>query len=341
MIIRNLSIASLVFIGLSFTMLACDGDTGSNLETQADSSFSSQSTDIMSSVGEELFLSSSGESKNVLGSSSSAQCYMAGMVGIAIWNKENLGIVCPNGVAYYNLDLHVLYQCDGSTPVEIEMPPCEIIGDTITVLDDDAMSSSETDLLKSSSSVAVSTAKYGSMQDSRDGKNYKTIVIGNKTWMAENLNFYKNLDGSIVLDSTFCYDDVLTNCEKYGRLYQEDEASKACPEGWRIPTEEEWDVMRNTVKAQFGVEDANAPLRAVGAWEDKILATNASGFSAVPAGYRNKSGQYDGEGNKAYFWGENGMLYYGWILSRQYELDKESMIRGYYAYSVRCVSSQP
>lgn len=334
MIIRNLSIACLFFIGLSFTMLACDGDTGSNMETQTN------------------FLSSSGETENVLGSSSSVQCYMAGMVGIAIWNKENLGIECPNGVAYYNLDLHILYQCDGATPVEIELPPCEIIGDTITVLDDNigdtitvlndnANSSSETNTFKSSSSVAVSTAKYGKMQDSRDGKNYKTIVIGKKTWMAENLNFFKSADGSIVLDSTFCYDDILANCEKYGRLYQEDEASKACPEGWSIPTEDDWIELSSTVKAEYGVDNLNPPLRAVGAWEDDFMATNASGFSALPAGYRNKSGQYDGEGKKTYFWGENSMLYYGWILSKQYDLDKESMIRGYYAYSVRCVSSQP
>lgn len=200
-------------------------------------------------------------------------------------------------------------------------------------------SSSVKEMIVSSSSVAISTAKYGSLQDSRDGKIYKTIEIGGRIWMAENLNFSKSLDGSIVLDSTFCYDDVLANCEMYGRLYQEDEAIKACPDGWNIPTDEEWSALRDAVKSEFGVSDANGPLRAVGGWEDKVSATNASGFTALPAGYRSKSGQYDGGGSKTYFWGESSMLYYGWILSRQYELDKESLIRGYYAYSIRCVKS--
>lgn len=257
--IRNLSMACLAVTGLSFMMLACDGDTGSNLDSQVEPPYSSQSTFFSSSESEKVLLSSS----------------------------------------------------------------------------------SGTNLLQSSSSVAVSTVKYGTMQDSRDGKQYKTVVIGNKTWMAENLNFSQSADGSIVLDSTFCYDDIPANCEKYGRLYQEDDASKACPEGWRVPTEDDWIELSNTVKAEYVVDNLNSPLRAVGAWEDNLAATNASGFSALPAGFRNKSGQFDGEGKKTCFWGEIDKLYYAWMLSKQYDLDKESLIRGYYAYSIRCVSTQP
>lgn len=351
-LIRNLSIASLVSIGLSFTILACDDSSSSGPETFVEPTSSSQSvvpassedhTTLMSSANEKKTgpVSSSSEVQNksvssssvakVPSSSSVAQCYKDGMAQVTLKSIENVKIGCPNSMTYYNMDLQIFYKCEGSALIEIDMPPCE------SVTPDPVVSSSSV----ASSASVTSNSKYGTLQDVRDGKSYKTVVIGGRTWMAENLNFSKSTDGSVVLDSAFCYDDIPANCEKYGRLYQEDDAIKACPEGWRIPTDEEWAALRNTVKAEYGVSDADAPLREVGAWEDNISATNASGFSARPAGYRAKTGQYDGEGTKAYFWGENSMLYYGWILSKQYELDKESLIRGYFAYSVRCVSSQP
>ena len=176
---------------------------------------------------------------------------------------------------------------------------------------------------------------YDQITDSRDGKSYKTVVIGGKTWMAENLNF--------ATDSSFCYDDVPANCTKYGRLYQEFDAEKACPEGWALPTEDDWRDLVNTAKSEFG--DQNGSLRALDAWEDTIfgdnvVATNATGFSALPGGYRASTGECDGEGKKAYFWGvSNNTLTYAWILSNQYDMDKESGRKGYFAYSVRCVKN--
>ena len=196
-------------------------------------------------------------------------------------------------------------------------------------------SSSETSV--SSSGVGV---EYGTLTDSRDGKNYKTVKIGNLTWMAENLNYDNSATATGSIDSSFCYDGIPANCEKYGRLYQEYAATAVCPEGWRLPTADDWRDLVNTAKEQHG--DNNGSLRAVGEWEntifgDNVTATNASGFSALPAGYRAKTGEYDGQGTKAYFWGEDNMNHYAWILSNQYDLDKESMQRGYYAYAVRCV----
>ena len=200
-------------------------------------------------------------------------------------------------------------------------------------------SSSETSV--SSSSVAtVSNVEYGTLADSRDGKNYKTVVIGGKTWMAENLNFDNSATATGSIDSSFCYDGIPANCTKYGRLYQEYAATAVCPEGWRLPTASDWRDLTTTAKSEFG--DNNGSLRAVGEWEntifgDNVTATNASGFSALPAGYRAKTGECDGEGTKAYFWGEDNMNHYAWILSNQYDMEKESMQRGYFAYAVRCV----
>lgn len=200
------------------------------------------------------------------------------------------------------------------------------------------------DVVLSSSETSVSSsgtsAEYGTFTDARDGKNYKTVKIGSLTWMAENLNFDNSATATGSIDSSFCYDGIPANCTKYGRLYQEYAATVVCPEGWRLPTADDWRDLTTTAKSEFG--DNNGSLRAVGEWEntifgDNVTDTNASGFSALPAGYRAKTGECDGEGTKAYFWGEDNMNHYAWILSNQYDMEKESMQRGYFAYAVRCV----
>ena len=208
------------------------------------------------------------------------------------------------------------------------------------VLSSSEKSSSSETSVSSSSSAAVSNVEYGTLADSRDGKNYKTVKIGNHTWMAENLNYDNSATATGSIDSSFCYDGIPANCTKYGRLYQEYAATTVCPEGWRLPTASDWRDLTTTAKSEFG--DDNGSLRAVGQWEntifgDNVTATNASGFSALPAGYRAKTGECDGEGTKAYFWGEDNMNHYAWILSNQYDMEKESMQRGYFAYAVRCV----
>ena len=208
------------------------------------------------------------------------------------------------------------------------------------VLSSSEKSSSSETSVSSSSSAAVSNVEYGTFTDARDGKSYKTVKIGNLTWMAENLNYDNSATATGSIDSSFCYDGIPANCTKYGRLYQEYAATAVCPEGWRLPTADDWRDLVNTAKSEFG--DDNGSLRAVGEWEntnfgDNITATNASGFSALPAGYRAKTGECDGEGTKAYFWGEDNMNHYAWILSNQYDMEKESMQRGYFAYAVRCV----
>ena len=307
------------------TLVACDSDSSSGPQSDPAPTYSQEDSPASSSdVTAPLSSSDAGaafssSSANVaLPNSSSAECYKDGMANITMHNMERRNITCPNTMTIYDYDLQIFYKCEGAALIEIDMPPCE---------------SDEPE--SSSSAVVVSNVEYGTLADSRDGKSYKTVVIGGKTWMAENLNF--------VTDSSFCYDDVPANCEKYGRLYQEFDAEEACPEGWALPTERDWSDLTDAAKNDFG--DKNGSLRAVGQWEDTIfgdnvVATNASGFSAVPGGYRASTGQCDGEGKKAYFWGVSGnTLTYPWILSNQYDLDRDSGRKGYYAYSVRCIKS--
>lgn len=115
--------------------------------------------------------------------------------------------------------------------------------------------------------------EYGILEDERDGQVYKTVKIGGREWMAENLNYY-------VFD-TYCYDMDSLNCEKYGRLYSWDEAFKACPEGWVLPTVDEWYALFGEVG---GDDVAGYLLKASEGWEFGGNGIDAFGFNMLPAG---------------------------------------------------------
>ena len=91
--------------------------------------------------------------------------------------------------------------------------------------------------------------------DTRDGKVYKTIQIGSQTWMAENMNYEKT--------GSYCYDDDPANCEKYGRLYTWGAALNACPEGYHLPTAEEFATLISNVG---GEEIAGKMLKSSTGW---------------------------------------------------------------------------
>ena len=136
---------------------------------------------------------------------------------------------------------------------------------------------------------------YGEMTDPRDGQVYKTVKIGDQVWMAQNLNYKK--------DSSFCYNDSATYCDKYGRLYTWAAAIKACPDGWLLPSENDFVSL---IKAVGGEKDAATKLKSTSGWNndngESGDGTDAFGFSALPAGVGN-AGIYGGVDYSTSFWG--------------------------------------
>ncbi|MDR2555972.1 MAG: fibrobacter succinogenes major paralogous domain-containing protein [Fibromonadaceae bacterium] len=112
------------------------------------------------------------------------------------------------------------------------------------------------------------------LADSRDNKTYKTVKIGEQVWMAENLNFEAK-------EGSMCYDNKPDNCNKYGRLYDWNTAMKACPNGWHLPSDKEWQTL---VDFAGGVKVAGKKLKATSGWDNNGNGTDDFGFSALPGG---------------------------------------------------------
>ena len=130
--------------------------------------------------------------------------------------------------------------------------------------------------------------------DPRDGQTYETVEIGTQTWMAENLNYQSA--------NSWWYDNSSANGDVYGRLYTWDAATIACPEGWHLPSDAEWTVLTD----YLGGEDvAGGKMKEEGYehWnEPNTGATNRSGFTALPGGYRYSDGSFYGLGGNGYWW---------------------------------------
>jgi len=127
------------------------------------------------------------------------------------------------------------------------------------------------------------------------GKEYKTVRIGNQVWMAENLAY--EVEGSR------CYDDDPANCQKYGRLYDWNAATKACPKGWHLPTRTEWDILTESVG---GIEIEGEHLKAKSGWDDyegkSGNGTDKYGFAALPGGVCYPCGDFCWVGSEGFWW---------------------------------------
>ena len=189
-------------------------------------------------------------------------------------------------------------------------------------------------LLVAAVAFAWSTPKFGSFRDPRDGQVYKTVKIGDQTWMAQNLNYGKALEGKAALSSgeKWCYGDTLANCEKYGGLYSWDVAQNSCPAGWHLPKIETWIDLKRFIIRSFPNkvcskkyldgsckewQEENLPLekelRSKTGWENTIIGNgnDTFGFGGLPAG--------------SHHFGIFVSFFHGWWLDSEFDRDNAWM----------------
>jgi uncharacterized protein (TIGR02145 family) len=180
----------------------------------------------------------------------------------------------------------------------------------------------------------------GYFTDSRDGHRYRSVKIGNRIWMAENLN-YRPESGK-----HSCYQNDNSYCNEYGRLYDWNTAKTACPSGWHLPSREEWGELAKTAggTGAYGAKgNAGKKLKAKNGWERKGNGTDEYGFSALPGGIRIHNGDdsYDHIGRIGLWWtatgfGSNNV----WVRGVSFVLKSITEVNWeHYPYesSVRCV----
>jgi len=176
--------------------------------------------------------------------------------------------------------------------------------------------------------------------DERDGQTYKIVKIGTQLWMAENLRATEFNNGTPIPQVTddsewqhlntpaYCWynNDVDNYKVTYGPLYNYYTvySGKLCPIGWHVPDDEEWTTLANffggtylgystnkdpdTGRILFTIPYytvAGGKLKEVGTthWQaPNTGATNESGFSAVPGGYRDLKGPFYHVGYNGVWW---------------------------------------
>ncbi len=225
-----------------------------------------------------------------------------------------------------------------------------------------------------------------------DNNTYKTIMIDNTEWMAENLRVTKYRDNSPIPSNLsneewsthndneegalaiYDYEEVENinfpdvMASKYGKLYNwyaVDDGRGLCPEGWRVPNNDDWTDMKNYLMTEYDLTNDHDDPEALGnalkscrqvnspeggecdtethpRWDENPThyGTDAFGFSALPAGSRFGSGIYQHILTDGYWWSttedsETDSYIYS-IFNDQGDISSGSGYKGS-GLSVRCV----
>ncbi len=172
-----------------------------------------------------------------------------------------------------------------------------------------------------------------------EGNVYHTVIIGDQTWMAENLRVKHYRNGAMIPEVPDNHDWMLTTtgafCSKspalsqrYGYFYNYyavTDSRGLAPDGWHVPSDAEWKILEGTVDSEYPIgdpiwdnhsyrgTDAGGNLKATtDDWNaPNTGATNKFMFSALPAGYRSpyEGGEYIEEGVAAIFWSSTVLSY--------------------------------
>ena len=206
-------------------------------------------------------------------------------------------------------------------------------------------------------SFVLEAQQTGEFVDKRDGKKYKTTLIGGQVWMAENLNVSKFRNGDPIPEAkspeewtaaardrkaAWCYfENDPKNGDKFGKLYNFFAVSDPrglAPEGWHVPTNDEFSELINGCGT---MADAFVKLKSGEDWGDK-KGTNSLGFKALPGGMRFDADHHHFIYQYGLFWTATEQdpntgfhRYYGWP-------DNEISLQAapkQHGFSVRCVKA--
>lgn len=155
--------------------------------------------------------------------------------------------------------------------------------------------SSESSLLNNLPSVSAKPEKQGNVLNvlkDNDGNTYTSKRIAGRRWMTRNL--FLKASGS------YCYDEIDTNCSRYGRLYTWYAAKKACNSlgaGWRLPTSDEWREMAQ----QYGGVGDDVGTTGRSAYR-ALLRGGSAKFDALLGGNRDPDGKYRRRDAHGFYW---------------------------------------
>lgn len=174
----------------------------------------------------------------------------------------------------------------------------------------------------------IKVDKFGTFTDTRDNKTYKTVKIGEQVWLAENFAYLPKVSspyfGSKSSSYYYVYAHGVGDVEKakgklnyteYGVLYNYEAAKECCPDGWHLPTDEEWMALERELGMaesdlnSEGSRGSIAPLlKKVSSWDDNT-GTNESGFTGKASGelyYYEEYGENQSEfmmlGKASFYW---------------------------------------
>ena len=205
-----------------------------------------------------------------------------------------------------------------------------------------------------------------------EGQIYNTVQIFNQCWLKENLNAGVMIPGATNMQDNeilekYCYDDDTNNCTVYGGLYQWNEMMNyrndpgtqgICPEGWHIPTDDEWKILEGSVDSYYGIgdpvwdifltfrgADAGDNLKSESGWSINT-GTDLFGFSALPGGDRYTDGNFYVINHGGFFWTSSinkDYLIYSWDRGISYlgpKIERTGNNLKSKGFSVRCIRDQ-
>ena len=189
-----------------------------------------------------------------------------------------------------------------------------------------------------------------------DGNVYNVVTIGNQCWMQENLKTTKYRNGTAIpgnlSDAAWSsttggaqvdYDNDPTNTAIYGKLYNwyaVADPRELCPTGWHVPSDAEWTTLENFLGGSLVAGGAMKEAGLTHWASPNTDATNSSGFSGLPGGFRFDNGTYYDIGNFGYWWSSTqNSPADAWSRGLYYNVGLVYRLNGFksYGFSVRCV----